>query len=171
MKGIVLYKSKYGHSKQYATWIAEDLGFELKAFKAFKQKDVKAYDTVIFGTGVYMGKMNGLKRALNVFKNKPITIFASAGNPGLEEEINVIKQENFTPDELAFHHFFYLPGGVDFTIVKGPMKLLIGLYHIILKRKKVLTRDEQGILNSYDQPTNYVDKKHIKALVESIKKS
>ena len=28
MKGIILYKSKYGATKQYAEWIAEDLGCE-----------------------------------------------------------------------------------------------------------------------------------------------
>jgi ABC-type uncharacterized transport system substrate-binding protein len=58
-----------------------------------------------------------------------------------------------------------LPGGVDFTKVKGFMKLLVNMFHFILKHKKNLTNDEKQILNGYDNPTYYVDKKYIKDIV------
>jgi hypothetical protein len=112
-----------------------------------------------------MGKMNQIKPVLKMFSNKPIVIFACAGNPGLEKEINDIKEANFKPEELQYHQFFYLPGGVDFTKVKGFMKLLVNMFHFILKHKKNLTNDEKQILNGYDNPTYYVDKKYIKDIV------
>ncbi|AUD64243.1 hypothetical protein BK011_00505 [Tenericutes bacterium MZ-XQ] len=169
MKGIVLYKSKYGHTKQYAQWIADELNFESKDFSKFSKKDIHGYEIIIFGSGVYMGKMNDIKPVLKLFRNKPIVIFACAGNPGLEKEINDIKQTNFTSEELSFHKFFYLPGGVDFTKVKGLMKLIVGMFHFILKHKKNLTNDEKQILKGYNEPTYYVDKKHIKSIVEYVK--
>ncbi len=38
MKNIVLYKSKYGNTLQYATWIAEELGWELRDFLNLKRQ-------------------------------------------------------------------------------------------------------------------------------------
>lgn len=169
MKNIVLYKSKYGNTLQYAKWIAETLDWELRDFSAFRKSEVQAYDNIIFGTAVYIGRMNKLKKALRLFKDKPITIFCSGGNPGLEPEINDIKTNNFKHNELEFHKFFYLPGGVDFTKVTGIKKKMFYIFKRILEKKKELTRDEQGILDSFYQPTNYVDKKNIAELVEYAK--
>ena len=166
MKGIVLYKSKYGNTLKYATWISESLNWELRDFSKFKRSEVNDYNFIIFGTAVYIGRMNKLKRALKLFAKKPIIIFACAGNPGLEKEINDIKKNNFKHNELSQHDFFYLPGGVDFNKVTGFKKKMLGFYKKILEKKKTLTSDEQGILDSYYHPTNYVDKKHIKAIVD-----
>ena len=30
MKGIILYKSKYGATKRYAQWLSEETGFEIR---------------------------------------------------------------------------------------------------------------------------------------------
>lgn len=169
MNGIVLYKSKYVHSKQYATWIADKLNFELKDISNFDKKDIDNYEIIIFGSGVYMGKISQIKRVLKMFLMKPIIIFACAGNPGLDKEINDIKQANFNPEDLQHHKFFYLPGGVDFTKVKGLMKIIVNMFHFILKHKKNLTNDEKQILKGYNEPTYYVDIKHITGIVDYVK--
>ena len=41
MKGIVLYKSKYGNTKQYAKWIADDLKFEIRDISQFKKNGIE----------------------------------------------------------------------------------------------------------------------------------
>ncbi|MCF7931350.1 MAG: flavodoxin domain-containing protein [Acholeplasmataceae bacterium] len=171
MKGIVLYKSKYGNTKQYAQWIADDLKFEVRDLSQFKKSEIGNYEQIIFGTGVYMGKMNQLKKVLKLFKDKPITIFACAGNAGVEKEIEDIKSNNFNPEELAFHDFFYLPGGVDFSKVKGIMKLMINIFRKVLQNKKDKTYDEEQILKGFTEPSNYVEKEHIKEIVEFMHKS
>lgn len=165
MKGIVLFKSKYGNTRKYAEWIAEELSWELRDFSKFKAKEKDNYDQIIFGTGVYMGKMNKLKKVLRMFKNKPIIIYACAGNPGLEKEIQDIKDNNFKEEELSYHKFFYLPGGVDFSKVKGLMKPFINVFRKVLEKKKDLTHDEEEILKGFTHPTNLVDKKHIQEIV------
>ena len=122
MKNIVLYKSRYGNTFQYATWIAEALQWEIREFSEFKKEEINEYQNIIFGTGVYMGKMNQIKKVLKWFEDKPIIIFACAGNNNVREDIEVIKRNNFTEEQLAFHKFFYLPGGVDFSKVQGLFK-------------------------------------------------
>ncbi len=169
MNGIVLYKSKYGNTKQYAEWISESLNWELRDFSKFKAKEIASYDQIIFGSGVYMGKLNKIKKVLSMFKNKPIIIFACAGNSGLEKEIQDIKDNNFKKEDLSYHKFFYLPGGVDFSKVKGIMKMFINVFRKLLEKKKDLTHDEQEILKGFTEPTNFVDKKHIKEIVEYVK--
>jgi len=169
MKNIVLYKSKYGNSLQYASWIAEDLGWEIRDFSKFKKSEIKNYQNIIFGSGVYMGKMNKIKKVLNWFKEKPIIIFACAGNNNVEKDINDIKTNNFTEDQLAFHKFFYLPGGVDFTIITGIYKMMLNVFRKIMEKKKNKTADEKAILDGFTNPTNFVDKKQIETIVSYAK--
>jgi len=170
MKNIVLYKSKYGNTFQYATWIAEELDWEMRDFSKFEKAEIKNYDTIIFGSGVYIGRMNNIKKVLEWFKEKPIIIFACGGNNNVEKDINDIKINNFSEDQLAFHTFFYLPGGVDFSKVKGTIKIGINIFIKIVENKKNKKEYEEAILKNYYHPTNYVDKKHIQAIVSYAKK-
>ncbi|MDD2591984.1 MAG: hypothetical protein PHG99_02055 [Erysipelotrichaceae bacterium] len=41
MKTIVLYESKSGNTLQYAKWIAEGLGWEIRTFSSFKRFEIK----------------------------------------------------------------------------------------------------------------------------------
>lgn len=165
MKNIVLYKSKYGNTKQYATWMAEALQWELRDFSDFRKEEAGHYNKIIFGTGVYMGKMNKLGKALTMFKDKPILIFACAGNNNVQEDIDVIKKRNFTEEQLSFHRFFYVPGGVDFSKVKGPFRVMLSVFRKVMEKKKEKTADEEAILQGFTHPTNYVDRKHIEPIV------
>ena len=44
MKGIILYKSKYGATKRYAQWLSEETGFEIRENSKVRVSDVKEYD-------------------------------------------------------------------------------------------------------------------------------
>ena len=46
MKGIILYTSKYGATKRYAEWLAEETGFDCLETKKAKLEDGKQYDTI-----------------------------------------------------------------------------------------------------------------------------
>src|SRR5574344_2552913 len=53
MKAVVLYKSKYGTTKQYEEWIAEDLHADIFEADMFHGDDFEKYDRGTFGGGVY----------------------------------------------------------------------------------------------------------------------
>lgn len=170
MKNIVLYKSKYGNTRQYSTWIAEELGWELRDFSNFRKREIPNYDRVVFGTGVYMGRMNMLKKVLRWFRGKSLILFACAGNNNVPKDIEDIKKNNFTKDDLSLHHFFYLPGGVDFSHIKGVMGIFLNGFRKILEKKRFKTADEIEILKGFTEPTCFVDKKHISQLIEFAKR-
>ena len=60
MKPIVIYKTKYGSTKEYGEWIAEDLGCSAVDAKSVKVSDLLAYDTIIYGGGLYAEIINGI---------------------------------------------------------------------------------------------------------------
>lgn len=112
-----------------------------------------------------MGKMNKIKKVLKWFKDKPIIIFACAGNNNVKEYIDDIKSQNFNTNQLSFHKFFYLPKGVDFTKATGIQHNMLNFYRNVLEKKKNRSKDEQAILDSFYKPTNFVRKKEIGSIV------
>ncbi len=55
MHGIIIYKSRYGATKEYAEWLREDTGFDLCEVKACP-RDLGAYDTVVVATSILAGR-------------------------------------------------------------------------------------------------------------------
>ena len=59
MKGIVVYKSKYGATKKYAQWLCEETGFDMCEVSEAKVENLEEYEVIIFGGGntvtVYSG--------------------------------------------------------------------------------------------------------------------
>lgn len=53
MKGIILYKSKYGATLKYAEWLSAETGFDVCSVEKAKVQDIEIYDVIIFGGGVY----------------------------------------------------------------------------------------------------------------------
>ena len=109
--------------------------------------------------------MNKIKKVLKWFKEKPIIIFACAGNNKIEKDINDIKNNNFTKEQLIYHKFFYLPGGIDFSKVKGIYKMMLNVFRKVMEKKKKKTKDLEAIVDAFYNPTNYMDRKEIEAIV------
>ena len=79
MSAIVVYKTKYGSTKQYAEWIAEDLGCDVVDTKNVKVDDLLGYDTIIYGGGLYAEVINGVSlitKNTEKLKDKKIEILA-----------------------------------------------------------------------------------------------
>lgn len=58
MKNVaVVYSSKYGHTKQYADWLKEDVDADAIEIAKFNITQMMAYKLVIFACGVYADKM------------------------------------------------------------------------------------------------------------------
>lgn len=46
-RGIILYKSKYGATKRYASWLVEETKFDCIEIKYANVKDLQQYDRII----------------------------------------------------------------------------------------------------------------------------
>ncbi len=84
MSTIVVYKSKYGSTKAYAQWIAEELGCEAVEMKKVKATDLMEYDNIVYGGGLYAEMIAGialLTKNFDKLKDKKIAIFSTGITP------------------------------------------------------------------------------------------
>jgi menaquinone-dependent protoporphyrinogen IX oxidase len=170
MKIAVIYKSKTGFTQKYAQWIAEELSADI--FEASKINNVilDKYDTIIYGGGLYVGGINGVKlvtKNMDQLKSKRVIVFATGASPCREDVISDVKNKNFTEEGRKVIHFFYLRGGFDFSKLKTFDKFLMMMLKAKLKNKKEeeMTPDERGMLAAYEQSMDFTDIKKIDEIV------
>lgn len=80
MKGLIIYKTKYGSTEQYAKWLGEDLGFDVVPVN--KVKGLAGYDTVILGSCVRMGRAGiagWINRTWAKLQDKKLAYFTCSG--------------------------------------------------------------------------------------------
>lgn len=84
MSTVVIYKSKYGGTKKYAEWIAEELGCSAVDAKNVKIEDILKYDTIVYGGGLYAEVINGVHMIVknaDKLKDKKIAVFTTGLTP------------------------------------------------------------------------------------------
>ena len=176
MKTIVLYKSKSGFVKNYAQWIAEELSADLVEATGVKIDRLLGYDVIVYGGGLYVGGINGVKlitRNLDRLQGKRIAVFASGATPPRQDAIDEVLGKNFTADQLKQLRFFYLRGGFDYNKLTPVDKLLMKLKQWAIATKKQsnqqLHADETGMLAAYDHPLDFTRRQNVAELVSYIR--
>ncbi len=84
MSAVVIYKSKYGGTKKYAEWIAEELGCSAVDAKNVKIEDILKYDAIVYGGGLYAEVINGVHMIVkntDKLKDKKIAVFTTGLTP------------------------------------------------------------------------------------------
>lgn len=175
MKTVVIYKSETGFTKSYAKWISEELSADIFDVSKVTSNMLTAYDTVIYGGGLYAVGINGVKlitKNLGKLGDKKVVVFATGASPVREEAVNEVRNKNFTSMEQKHIQFFYLRGGFDFSKLKPIYKVLMTLLkwkiQWKIKRKKELTPDERGMLETYDKPVDFTRKYKIDEIINYV---
>lgn len=168
---VVVYRSKYGHTRQYAEWLAAKRDCEVVPLNKLRRKQIEAHDTVIFGTGVYLGKMKGLKKVLRRCKDKTLVLFACGGSIDDPAHEAIIVRQNLNGIEHPNLTFFYVPGGIDLSKVKGPMRPFMSIARWMISRKKNKSQDELEFLKGFEAPTYYVSEEHLDPLLNHLEKA
>lgn len=116
MKGIIIYKSKYGATKKYAGWLSEATGYDAVSVKEIDVKTLGQYDVIIMGGGVYasgIACMGFLKKVYSHIKDKKIIVYTCGASPYDERFFGQLVARNMT-GELNGIPVFYCRGGFDF---------------------------------------------------------
>lgn len=114
MKGLVIYKGKYGATKQYAMWIGQELRLPVASADRFPVDELPNYDFFILGSSVYIGKLeikDWLKKNFDLLQKKEIFFFQVAASAAEQIE----KRESYNKASLPATilekiRFYYLPG-------------------------------------------------------------
>ena len=84
MNTIVIYKSKYGSTKAYADWIAEELACTAVDVADFKPTEFDGYDTIVYGGGLYAEMIAGISlitKNADKLTDKKIAVFSTGLTP------------------------------------------------------------------------------------------
>ncbi len=174
MKGIVIYKSKYGSTKTYATWIAEELGFELKEHKSITADDLLEYDTIIYGGGIYAETIAGvtlITKNIEKLAYKKIAVFTTAITPLEYREYydDMVYNKNFSPKVKGKIKVFNFLGKMLMEELSFVHKSAIKTLKKIMSSKENPTDMEKLLVSLCDTDADLTDKEAIKPLIEYIK--
>ena len=121
MKTLILYKSKYGTTKDYADWIHNKTK-DSKIFSTndFDTKLFENYDTIILGSSTYMGQISArryLETNWEAIKHKRVFLFA-VGLVAPDDEASK-KSYEMIPEEIRNNiKYVKLPGRIDIKKLK-----------------------------------------------------
>jgi menaquinone-dependent protoporphyrinogen IX oxidase len=165
MKGLVIYKGKYGATKQYAMWIGQELQLPVASADRFPIDELPKYDYFILGSSVYIGKLeikDWLKKNFQVMQNKKLFFFQVAGSPVEEiEKRESYNKASLSPTNLDSIEFYYLSGRMI-------MRNLSGWDRFMLKMGAKLTKDpveKKTMLKDFD----LVKKENTFPIIEAVK--
>ncbi|MCP4179449.1 MAG: hypothetical protein GY756_16950 [bacterium] len=128
MKGIIIYKSKYGTTRQYAQWIEEETKFECISLKKLKMKKLLDSDVIVIGCSIMAGHPSlskWIKRNWSKLNNKKIYLFSTSGAHSSDPSLNKGFEASL-PKEISSKISYYpLSGKMVFDTLSGIDKMFM----------------------------------------------
>jgi len=177
-KILVMFFSKYGTTKKYAEWIAEELNGDILDVKNIKQNILVNYDTIILGSGLYAGRIVGLNIIKNNYekiKNKKIVIFTCGlADYSKTENINAIKERivNILSEKITENiKIFYLRGGINYKKLNLTHKIMMWmLKKMIMKKESAqLNEENKEFIETFGKTVDFTNKDNINEIIKYCK--
>ncbi|NLL91803.1 MAG: flavodoxin [Ruminococcaceae bacterium] len=177
MKSLILYRSEYGSTEQYARWIGEELSSQHDVIDNLSKYDMEDYDLIIVGEGVYAGQMKAAKRLVPIIERYPDKrfIFFIVGIADMEDKVNRDKLYSDLAKAMGpaieKTKVFFLRGVLDYSKMNLKHKSMMWMLVNYLKKKpkKDLPKDGDQLISTYGKKVSFIDKKSIEPLVEFAK--
>ena len=166
MKGIIIYKGKYGATQQYAQWLGNELDLPVVSAELFSPEWLEKYNFFLIGSSVYTGKLQiskWLKEYLPVLQNKKIFLFqVAATSPDQKDKLKSYFQSGVPAEIIKNCEAHFLQG-------KMKVRELSWKDRFILKMGAWLTKDpatKKAMLTDF----NNVRKENLTELLSSVRK-
>ncbi|WP_409069800.1 flavodoxin domain-containing protein [Clostridium sp. FAM 1755] len=176
-KIAVIYKSKYGSSKKYAQWIAEEVRGDLFNSSNIKEEKLKEYDIIVYGGGIYASGISGISlitQNFHILKDKKIIVYTvGLGSTDKKEIFIPIIEKNFSKSQREEIKFFHLRGGIDYKKLSLVHKSMMAMLKRVTTKKPEdkLTDEEKEFLVTYGDKVDFTDKSTIIPVVNYINNS
>ncbi len=166
MKGLIVYKSKYGSTRQYAQWISEELNFDIADIKGFDAGLLESYDVVIIGSHIIGGKImiaEWIATHEQLLQGKPLYFFTVSGTPPQNKSLFELYKESVSDSLQKRAQFFAFHGKMRYDELDRIDKVTMNM-GVLMSRKSA---DRDAMRKGYD----HVKKKAIFGLVNAVKKN
>ena len=169
-KIAVIYKSKYGTTKQYAEWIAEALNAPLFENAGIKSSQLNDYDVVVYGGGLYASDIDGVNLVTDNFCKTLVLFTVGLADPQ-DTDYTPILEKTFNTEQLSKMRVFHLRGGIDYKKLSLPHK---GMMALAKKAAEKIAPDQRksddiGIIETYGKEVDFTDKATIEPLVAYVR--
>lgn len=170
-KTAVIYKSKYGSTKKYAQWIAQELDSDLFDVTQVNAEALGQYQTIIFGGGLYASGIIGsdfLVKNYDLLKEKRIVVFTvGLANPQMTDYTHII-EKNFKPMMRESIKIFHLRGAIDYKNINITHKAMMAMLKKKVSKIDEKDRDEESkmMLETYGQTVDFTDRSAINDLLK-----
>lgn len=174
MSTIVIYKSKYGSTEQYARWIAEDLNCEVFDAKSVSAEKLKDYDTIVYGGGLYAEVIAGvslLTKNIAGLKDKKIIVYTTGITPidCRDYYDKMVVEKNFKPEVRSMFKIFNFPGKMVMKELSLVHRTALKTLKKIMSSKENPSEMEKLLVELCDADGDFSDRSLIKELVEYAK--
>lgn len=175
MNAIVIYKSKYGSTKDYAKWIADELSCQAVERGEIKPEDLTKYDAIVYGGGLYAEVINGVSLITKNFdkiKDKKIAVFSTGITPldcRAYYDDYVIKKNFKDTSMLENIKVFNFLGKMKMDELSFVHKTALKSLKKIMSSKENPSEMEKMLIELCDADGDFSDKGSIKELVAYIK--
>ena len=173
-KTLIVYKSKYGTTRKYAEWLAEDLSARALEARDVRQEDLDGADTLIFGGGLYAGGIlvaPFLKKHYDQLRGKRVALFTCGlGDPAVADNVANIRSSvarklgSGALEELAL---FHLRGGMDYSklsFIHRKMMTMV-LKAVEHRKEDMRTEEEWQMINTFGKTVDFTDRASLAPLV------
>lgn len=171
MNAIVIYKSKYGSTKAYAQWIAEELSCTAVDRSEVTAKDLESYEVIIYGGGLYAEVIAGVSlitKNMEKLKDKKLIVYTTGLTPPECREYfdDLVVKKNFKGDMYSAVKMFNYPGKMILSELSLPHKAAIKTLKKIMSEKKSPTEMEKLLIDLCDADGDFSDRTLISDLLE-----
>ncbi len=174
MNTIVIYKSKYGSTKQYAEWISEELGCSAVEAKNIKADDLLQYDTIIYGGGLYAEIINGVSlitKNIQKLADKKIVVYTTGITPidvraYYDGEVLEKNFKNGVPENVKIFNFL---GKMVLDELSFPHRAALKALKKIMSSKENPSDMEKLLVELCDANGDFSDRNSINELVEYVR--
>jgi len=163
MRGVIIYRSTYGSTKQYAEWIHEETGFPL--FDSRDRSIPWDVDTVVIGCPVIAFKpaLNGwIQKHWDKLNGKRVLLFTTSGADPAKQPVRDLVEKALPDRAKRGVRVFPLAGRFDFAKATRTHKIMLRLAAFLLR--------SEAIKHQIRNPVDGVSRANLRDLLTAIKR-
>jgi len=169
----VIYDCKYGGSKTYAKWIADELKADLISKSKVNLHLISSYEIIIFGGEIFLGDISGIDIIVDNFyniKDKEIIVFTCGhSEPYVNKEDIVNNFKNKVKEEIFKGVKLYnFRSSINYKTLSFLDSLMLNRKYKKVLNKKNLNSEEKFLIENYNKEFDFNNKDSIKELIQYV---
>lgn len=151
-KGLIVFKGKYGSTRQYAQWLSLQLDIPYLEASQVTAQVLAAYDFIILGSPVYYGRLllgSFIMKHLGVLKAKKVFVMIVCATPDSDQKMQKRIVKDNLPEVIAdLSNIFFMAGRLVISKIGLADRLMLRLAAFFEKdpaKKQVMQNGIDGV--------------------------